>query len=160
MFPFDTLHVRPWNDELVESLGHDPRSLYVERYWTSVLGPSATLLLRRLALELEASPDGFELDTLAWAKELGVGVRGGKNGPFWRALDRTARFGTTQRTGANLVVRRKLPPLNLRQIERLPPHLQQAHRAWAARQLVRPDGRAAADPVADDRSDSDGFDAA
>ncbi len=138
-FPFATLIVRPWDDPLIERLGHDPRSRYVERYWTSILGPSATLLLRRLATGLEIAPDGFELDTVAWAQELGLGIRGGKHGPFWRSLDRTSRFGATQRNGAMLVVRRKLPPLNLRQIDRLPPHLQQAHRAWAARQLVRPD---------------------
>ncbi len=138
-FPFATLIVRPWDDPLIEKLGHDPRSPYVERYWTSILGPSATLLLRRLASGLEIAPDGFELDTVAWAQELGLGIRGGKHGPFWRSLDRTARFGATQRNGAKLVVRRKLPPLNLRQIDRLPPHLQQAHHAWAARQLVRPD---------------------
>ncbi len=137
-FPFATLIVRPWEDPLIEKLGHDPRSPYVERYWTSILGPSATLLLRRLATGLEISPDGFELDTVAWAQELGLGIRGGKNGPFWRSLDRTARFGAAQRNGATLVVRRKLPPLNLRQIDRLPPHLQQAHQAWATRQLIRP----------------------
>ncbi|MEZ5227200.1 MAG: hypothetical protein R2710_11125, partial [Acidimicrobiales bacterium] len=127
------------DDPLVEQLGFDPRSSYVERYWTSILGPSATLLLRRLATGLEIAPDGFELDTVAWAQELGIGIRGGKNGPFWRSLDRLARFGATQRNGALVVVRRKLPPLNLRQIERLPPHLQQAHHAWTARQNVRRD---------------------
>jgi hypothetical protein len=151
------LHVRPWDDPLVEQLGYDPRSPYVERYWTGILGPSATLLIRRLANSLEESPDGFDLDAVAWALELGLGVRGGKNGPFWRALDRTARFGATQRNGATLVVRRKLPPLNLRQVERLPLHLQQAHRAWTARQLVRPDARP---PSAGDDPSRTGSDAA
>ena len=148
-FPFSTLTVRPWDDPLIEKLGHDPRSPYVEKYWTSVLGPSSTLLIRRLANGLEISPEGFELDTVAWAQELGLGIRGGKNGPFWRSLDRMARFGATQRNGATLVVRRKLPPLNLRQIDRLPPHLQQAHRAWATRQMIRPDGPTGAGSVDD-----------
>lgn len=135
-FPFDTLTVRPWDDPLIEKLGHDPRSEYVEKYWTSILGPSATLLLRRLANGLEIAPDGFEIDTLAWAQELGLGIRGGKHGPFWRSLDRTARFGATRRNGALLVVHRKLPPLNLRQVERLPDHLRAAHRVWEAHQLA------------------------
>lgn len=143
-FPFDTLIIRPWDDSLIEKLGHDPRSAYVEKYWTSILGPSATLLLRRLANGLEVAPDGFEIDTMAWAQELGLGIRGGKHGPFWRSIDRTARFGATRRNGALIVVRRKLPPLNLRQVERLPDHLLAAHRTWEAAQLSELDATDAA----------------
>lgn len=143
-FPFDTLIIRPWDDSVIEKLGHDPRSAYVERYWTSILGPSATLLLRRLANGLEIAPDGFEIDTMAWAQELGLGIRGGKHGPFWRSIDRTARFGATRRNGALIVVRRKLPPLNLRQVERLPDHLRAAHRTWEAAQLSELDATDAA----------------
>lgn len=37
----DLLTIRPWPDEVIDALGHDPRSAYVERFWLGVLGPSA-----------------------------------------------------------------------------------------------------------------------
>lgn len=136
VFPEERILVSVWPDPTLDSLGHDPRSIYVEQFWLSILGPSSLLLLRRLASRLEASPDGFEVDPVAWAFELGLGMRGGKNGPFWRSIERTSRFNATHRQGDRLLVRRKLPPLTLHQVEKLPPHLQRAHRAWAERQLA------------------------
>lgn len=138
VFPEQRLRVRAWADPVLDNLGHDPRSAYVEQYWLSILGPSATLLLRRLAGALEAKPDGFELDPQQWALELGLGARGGKHGPFWRSIDRACRFGTAQRNGELLAVRRRLPPLTARQVDRLPDHLRRAHEIWTSRQLERP----------------------
>ncbi len=129
-FPEPTLRVEPWTDPVLDELGHDPRSLYVETFYPAVLGPSSILLLRRLAAALELHPDGFDLDTIALALELGLGQKGGRNSPFWKTLDRTCRFGLTHRTGPVLRVRRRLAPLTLRQIERLPRHLQLTHARW------------------------------
>src|SRR3974377_617260 len=50
-----------WEDRALEVVGFDPRSLYVETFWLPILGPSAILLLRRLADRLEAAPSGFAL---------------------------------------------------------------------------------------------------
>ena len=141
-FPFIRLHVVAWADPVLDQLGHDPRSPYVERFWVSILGPSSTLLLRRLATGLERSPAGFELPIEAWAHELGVGIRGGRNSPFWRAVERTGRFKATRLQSDTLFVRRRLDSLNLRQIERLPVHLQRAHHAWSTRQLAEHQARA------------------
>ena len=47
------LHVLRWHDPLIDRLGHDPRSRYVERLWLEILGPSTTLVLRVLADALE-----------------------------------------------------------------------------------------------------------
>ncbi len=135
-FPEKSLIVRPWHDPVLEQAGHDPRSLYVEQYWVSILGPSATLLLRRFAAGLERHPDGFEIDPKAWALELGLGVRGGKNGPFWRSIDRACRFGAARRQGNIVAVRNRLAPLSARQVERLPPHLQRAHLGWTQQQAA------------------------
>ncbi len=137
-FPAERLHVMAWPDPVLDRLGHDPRSPYVERFWVSILGPSSTLLLRRLATGLELAPDGFDVEPEAWARELGIGLRGGKNSPFWRSVERTSRFRATRLQGDTLFVRRRLDSLNRRQIEKLPAHLQRAHNAWAARQLVAP----------------------
>ncbi len=138
VFPESTLDVISWPDPVLDQLGHDPRSGYVERFWLPILGPSCLLLLRRLAAELELQPDGFTIDVAGWARELGVGMRGGRNGPFWRAIDRSCRFGAAQRNGSRLAARRRLPPLSARQVERLPPPLVTAHQAWAQARLERP----------------------
>src|SRR3954449_12857914 len=86
-----TLHIEPWADEVIDTLGHDPRSAYVERFWLGILGPSTTWLLRRLAAGLEAEPAGFSLSLPDTAQALGLGGRG-RNSPFVRALARSCQF--------------------------------------------------------------------
>lgn len=137
-FPEPRLVVTALTDPVLDALGHDPRSPYVERYWLSILGPSATLLLRRLANNLERTPDGFDVDCGQWALELGLGAKGGRNGPFWRSVERICRFGAARRHGDSLAVRRRLPPLTRRQIERLPDELRAAHDRWTADRLQQP----------------------
>ena len=34
-----TLSVTRWEDAVVDEIGHDARSAYVERFWLSILGP-------------------------------------------------------------------------------------------------------------------------
>ena len=45
-----TLDIEPWPDQVIDQLGHDPRSLYVERFWLGILGPSTILLPTSLAV--------------------------------------------------------------------------------------------------------------
>lgn len=137
-FPAETLRVTTLADPVLDRLGHDPRSTYVERFWLPILGPSCLLLLRRLAAELEQQPEGFTLTTAQWAREMGVGMKGGRNGPLWRAVERGCRFGAAQRNGELLAVRRRLPPLTARQIDRLPAELQDAHVQWVAARQKQP----------------------
>lgn len=137
-FPEATLRVRTWPDPVLDSLGHDPRSPYAEQFWLAVLGPSCLFLLRRLVDRLDRHPDGFEIVTAEWAGELGLGMRGGRQSPFWRSVDRACRFRATQRNGDLLVVHRRLPPLTRGQIARLPPHLADHHQRWADSRLAKP----------------------
>jgi hypothetical protein len=134
-----TLAVRPWPDPVIDTLGHDPRSLYVEQFWLAILGPSATWLMRRLAAGLEANPAGFDLPLAETARALGLGDRGGRHSPFMRTLTRVCQFDLAQpHNDGVLAVRRKLPPLNRRQLVRLPPALQEAHQHWQEAQLQVP----------------------
>ena len=57
-----TVRVLPWDDPVVDRRGHDPRSVYVEQFWLSVLGPTATWLLRRLVAGFDNRPDGEHAD--------------------------------------------------------------------------------------------------
>lgn len=133
--PPPTLAVRPWPDPVIDQVGHDPRSPYVEQFWLGVLGPTATWLLRRLAGGLEASPAGFELDLAATAAELGLGAHTGPQSPFIRSMRRCCRFGVAELIDeATLRVRRKLPPLTRVQVERLPDGLRSSHDRWVADQ--------------------------
>ncbi len=122
------LTVHPWPDDIIDSLGHDPRSSYVETYWLPVLGPSTTWLLRHLVNGLDLHPDGYELPLADTARSLGLGDKGGRHSPFVRALARLVQFDLAQPQGARvLAVRRRVPPLNRRQIARLPAGLQSQH---------------------------------
>src|SRR5215210_4789289 len=88
----DSLPIRPWPDDVIDALGHDPRSPYVEQFWLGILGPSTTWLLRRLAAGLDANPAGFELCLADTASALGLGAKGGRHSPFMRALTRCCQF--------------------------------------------------------------------
>src|SRR5439155_3596983 len=66
-----TLTITPWPDPLLDTLGHDPRSLYVETFWLPTLGPTAVLLLRHLATRFDESPTGVELPVADTSQALG-----------------------------------------------------------------------------------------
>jgi hypothetical protein len=136
-FPIPVLTVRPWEDPVIDELGHDPRSAYVERFWLTILGPTATWLVRRLASGFDAAPGGYELDLATTAMELGLGHHSGKNAPFLRSIDRLCRFGSAEPVDrSTLRVRRKVPPLTRVQIERLPESLRAEHQAWLDRPVA------------------------
>jgi len=123
-------HVEAWPDQVIEQLGHDPRSAYVETFWLSVLGPSTTWLLRRLVMQLDDEPDGFDIRASDLSTELGLGGRTGTSSVFARSIDRAVKFGAMQRNGNALYVRRRLAPLAARHLQRLPRRLQLLHEAW------------------------------
>lgn len=138
-FSSDTLAIRPWPDDVIDTLGYDPRSHYVERFWLGVLGPSTTWLLRRLAAGFDESPEGFELPLSETAHSLGLGDRAGRNSPFLRSINRTIQFGVARGTGdTELSVRRRLPPLNRRQLAHVAPSLAAAHEEFQRQLLMEP----------------------
>lgn len=124
--PKDVLTVEAWRDPLVEALGHDARSAYVERFWLPVLGPSTVLLLRRLAGPLERSPGGMALRLAETSRSLGLGERLGRNSTFLRTISRTIEFELARLVApARLAVRTVLPPLPRRYVVRLPEQLRE-----------------------------------
>lgn len=137
------LRVEPWLDPVIDELGHDPRSDYVESFWLPILGPSATWLLRHLTIRLEESPDGIELAMEDTARALGLGERLTANGPFARTLQRCVDFDMAEWRGqGRLAVRLRLPPLARRHLRRLPDSLQAKHEAahQVRRTELAPDG--------------------
>lgn len=125
------VRVVAWRDPVVDVLGVDPRSYYVEQFWLPVIGPTCTWLLRRIVARLEHEEVGFSLDLDETARSLGLGGRQGRNGPFRRALSRCITFELARWQGkGTLGVRRLLPPLSRRHVIRLPAALQEAHEQW------------------------------
>jgi hypothetical protein len=135
LFAEPTVFVRPWVDDVIDTLGFDPRSSYVESYWLTTLGPSATWLLRRIAAGFDREPAGFELPLSETATQLGLGHKGGRHSPFVRAFWRICQFDLGRAEGPGLEVRRRLPPLTRRQVQRLPDGLREQHEAWQLAQL-------------------------
>ena len=126
-----TLQVRPWEDPVLERLGHDPRSTYTERFWLPLLGPSAVLLARQLADRLEQEPDGFPLAAEESSRSLGLGDPAGRRSAFSRTVARLAQFRMVHLDGDDvLLTRRRFPGLSRSQAAKLPTTARVAHEAW------------------------------
>lgn len=128
-----TLMVVPWHDPVVDTVGHDVRSTYVELFWLNILGPSATWALRRLVAGFDRYPLGYELDLGETANELGLSYSAATSSTFVKALQRCVLFGVSQPVPGGLAVRRRLPPVAARHLARMPEGLQRRHDTWTVR---------------------------
>jgi hypothetical protein len=131
--------------------GHAPTSSYVETFWLPVLGPSTTWLIRLLNHRLDSEGENVEVSVADTGWALGLGERPGRHSPLIRALGRAADFDLVMRalptsspiettsgpSALPLLVRRTLPPLPSRLVERLPPLLARAHHEVALEGAVR-----------------------
>jgi hypothetical protein len=134
-----TVTVRPWPDPVVDTVGYDPRSRYVETFWLPSLGPTALLLLRHLADRFDRNPDGIELTVADTSHALGLGQREGNSSPIIKTLDRLTQFDLACKDlRGDIAVRRYVPPVNRRHLKRLPTDLQAAHTEWAQAELAAP----------------------
>lgn len=131
--------VLPWFDPGLALRGVDPRSDYVERYLTGIVGPSVVLLIRRLARGLAEHPSGFSIAPADTARAIGLGGALGPNGPMTRTLERACLFGLMRRTSPEqLEVRTHVPLLTTRQLRRLPVAVQASHEQWLAERRTDP----------------------
>lgn len=118
--------------KLPASCGVEAASSYVETYWLPILGPSATLALRRFTAWLAtALPNGLWMSVEPLARTLGLGSAAGRNCPIRRTLARLVNFRMAEIDEDHdvLAVRSVIPPLTDRQVARLPEHLVQHHDA-------------------------------
>jgi hypothetical protein len=129
----ETLLIKPWADPVADTVGHDPRSRYVETFWLPCLGPTAVLLLRHLATRFDLEPAGVELPLADTSMALGLGERTGNSSPIVRTLRRLEQFdlSCSDPYTPTVAVRRNLPPVNRRHVRRLPAHLQVLHDDWS-----------------------------
>lgn len=127
--------IRPWIDATVDAHGADPRSSYAERYWLSVIGPTAAWIMRRFAERFDAAPDGFTMDLDHTAMTMGLSFARGFGSPFGRALHRCVMFGLAMPMSDGFAVRRRLPAVTQRHLERLPDDVRAEHDEWVRRTM-------------------------
>src|SRR5687768_15922989 len=88
----DRMLVRPWVDPVLDQVGYDPRSPYVERFWLGILGPSATWFVRYVADRFDRFPTEFTLDLKDCATAIGIGGNRRPTGHLPRTLARCCEF--------------------------------------------------------------------
>lgn len=115
-------------DPEVARRGFELDKPYVEMCWGSLLGPTATLLLRRLPMLWDVQHPAT-ITHAELAGSLGLGLGAGSRSRLVRAMDRCVRFRVANWTseGNALAVYRRLPALSAHQLARLPDWTRQAH---------------------------------
>lgn len=124
----DPLTVVLWLDPKVDTTGFDALGEYTEMFWLPVIGPTATLALRRLCRWTDESPNGFRVSLENLAVTLGLGKATSRNSSLIRTMARLSDFGFACREGDNFAVRRVVPIVPARFTERFPVGLANRHR--------------------------------
>ncbi|MGC8480516.1 MAG: hypothetical protein ACP5PJ_03130 [Acidimicrobiales bacterium] len=120
-----------WDDPVIDRLGYAPDSEYVEYFWLPVLGPSSIWLLRRASQLLEQSPHGITIETTSFGRMLGLGGNANGRSLLAKTVTRCIHFDVARLFDDSIAFRRHLPPLNARQLDRLPTELRSLHGAPA-----------------------------
>jgi hypothetical protein len=129
----ETLRIVPWPHRAGSRPLHDARSAYVERCWLPIVGPSTLLFLRFASRTFEHSPQGADIDRSELACALGLRGRPGDHAPFRRMLSRAIDFQMACiDPSGRLAVRRHLPELSARQLDRATALARDAHRLLCA----------------------------
>lgn len=133
-FP-DRFVVEAWQGP-AGGIGFPVKSLYTEAVLLPILGPSATLCLRRLGAWASARPNGFQVDAAQLARDLGLGDGLGRNAAMPRTLTRLCQFDMARWADGRMAVRTVVPPLAERHLQRLSPELVKVHQAMLHRQVA------------------------
>lgn len=123
-----TIHAVPHPEPHVGRVGFPLDHPYVEQCWSAVVGPSCTLLLRRLPiLWREAEPAIVEAAEVS--RSLGLGANTGyRNSRFWRTIERFTQYRLATLSQPDVLeVYVTVRPLAPHQVERIPEWSQRAH---------------------------------
>jgi hypothetical protein len=126
------IHPVPHPTAQVRRLGFPLDAPYVEQVWVSQIGPSATLMLRRIAALWHDQGQPVTVDALEFGRSLGLGPPA-----TGRSLGRLLQFGMARVTSDGLGVHTLVAPLSARQLTRVTPLTRQAHDRLLAAHLDR-----------------------
>lgn len=115
-------------DTRVQRAGFELTDPYVEQCWSAIVGPSATLLMRRMpALWIAQVP--AESNIVDLSRSLGLGAGTGERSRLANTLNRLVRHGLARpspdSTGFDVHV--QVAPLNRAQLERVPRWTRDTH---------------------------------
>lgn len=118
---------------------------YVELVYTPLLGASAVLFLRRIALLIDTDR-AVDLDATLLASELGLRARDdrplGRNSPFVKALHRITRSGLARWLGQDrLGIYRRAPALTDDRLRGIPQSTRRIHHRYLAANIEQRPGR-------------------
>lgn len=130
--------VRPWTGGQDDGCRYDAGDVYVETYWLPILGPSAVLAVRRIAMWLAAEPTGVSIDLVELGASLGVGTGTGRHTQINRTLTRLIDFGVARIAGEDLEVHTTFPSLPRQLRRRLPLSLLDTLEAHDPRPVTSP----------------------
>jgi len=98
-----------------------------QKWLTPILGPTATLVLHRLARYLTNAPE-CAFTTGELAATFGLANTDGTPSPgFTRALHQLQMFGMARTIGSHTEIRLIIPPLSQRHVGRIPAYLRAAY---------------------------------
>ena len=114
------IHAQPHPSLEVRRAGFSLDHRYVEQCWAPLIGPSSTLLLRRLPW-LWREGTSVSVDVGDLGRSLGLGSAVGRNTKISRTLQRVVHFGFGEPCApGELDVYTEVPPLSERQLARVP----------------------------------------
>jgi hypothetical protein len=122
----------PHPNAQVRQVGFPLDAAYVEQVWASVIGPSATLMLRRTAVLWDQQGHPATVDAIEFGRSLGLGPSA-----TGRTIARLLQFGMARATSDGLGVHTRVAPLSARQLSRITPLTRQAHDRLLAAHLDR-----------------------
>lgn len=124
-----TFHVnQEHSNSLTSFFGNDP---YIERFWLSFIGPTATSLLKYLSIRALTDSPWFDCDLAELSRRMGTGNRTGTSSPISKQLTRLHRFGLIHcYNETSYLVSDSIPKLSSDQIYKLPRYEQVAHDSW------------------------------
>jgi hypothetical protein len=133
-----TIHAVPHPHPRVRQVGFDLDHPYVEQCSVTVVGPSCTLLLRRLpVLWREGEPAVVNPSDLSRSLGLSGNTTSSAN-RLWRTIERLTQFGFAKRSpDASLEVYTQVAPLTPRALARVPDWSQRAHHRLLGEHLDR-----------------------
>ncbi|MCB0951179.1 MAG: hypothetical protein KDB13_00310 [Microthrixaceae bacterium] len=115
-------------DIRVRRVGFDLRDPYVEQCWSAVVGPSSTLLLRRMPDLWATNPPG-EIEATELSRSLGLGLGVGDRSRLMSTMNRLVQYRLARPVpdGAGLEVFRQVSPLTPHQLGRVPQWTRDTH---------------------------------
>ena len=115
-------------DDRVQRVGFDLTDPYVEQCWSAVVGPSSTLLLRRMP-DLWAVNSPREIQATELSRSLGLGRGVGERSRLMSTMNRLVQYRLARPApdGAGLEVFRQVSPLTPHQLDRVPQLTRDTH---------------------------------